>query len=63
MKLPIAVQAALDESERSFSELLNRMGLSRAELSRLAERIPANLKPAGQAAHRPVVATRRVFHV
>ena len=39
MQLPIAVQAALDESERDFTRLMDSLGMSREDLGRLAGRI------------------------
>ena len=41
MKLPIAIQNSLDRSERELQKILERLGLDRNELARVAERIRA----------------------
>ena len=62
MRLPIAIQAALDQSERQFQSVLSRLGLTREQLSRVAEKVRTNIKtppPARPAAN----IKRRVIHV
>lgn len=64
MKLPIALQATLDESERLFTKTLARLGLDRRQLDSVAERIrneQSSNKP-HPAASEPT-AGRRIYHV
>jgi hypothetical protein len=62
MRLPIAIQTALDESERQFQPVLSRLGLTREQLSRVAEKVRTNSKPPPPA--RPAASIkRRVIHV
>jgi hypothetical protein len=62
MRLPIAIQTALDESERQFQTILSRLGLTREQLSRVADKVRTNTKTRPPA--RPAATTkRRVIHV
>lgn len=62
MRLPIAMQTALDESERRFQQTLSRLGLTRKQLSRVAARARTNVKTPPPA--RPAATLkRRVIHV
>ncbi|MBN2498010.1 MAG: hypothetical protein JXR96_25685 [Deltaproteobacteria bacterium] len=65
MKLPIALQTALERSERAMDEVLAGLGLDRGGLARAAEHIRARQgaalrKPVTAAASRPA---RRGYHV
>ena len=60
--MPVAIQTALDESERQFQQTLSRLGLTRDQLSRVAAKARTNVKtplPARPAA----TLKRRVIHV
>ena len=62
MRLPVAIQAALDESERQFETVLSRLGLTRKQLSRVADKVRTTSKtppPVSPAA----TIKRRVIHV
>ena len=62
MRLPIAIQTAFDESERQFGKALSRLGLTREQLTQVADKIrtnPKNPPPACPAASNG----RRVIHV
>ena len=62
MRLPIAIQTAFEESERQFQSVLARLGLSREQLTQVADKIqtnPKNPPPARPAASHG----RRVIHV
>lgn len=62
MRLPIAIQTALDESERQFQTVLSRLGITREQLSRVADKVRKNTKPTPPA--RPAATMkRRVIHV
>jgi len=51
MKLPIAMQNSLEESERLYSQTLERLGLTRDKLKTLATRVRAS-RPAARASIR-----------
>jgi len=62
MRLPVAIQTALDESERQFQQTLSRLGLTRDQLSRVADKAKTNVKTPSPA--RPAATIkRRVIHV
>jgi len=62
MRLPIAIQTALDESERQFQTVLSRLGLTREQLSRVADKVRTNSKTKPPA--RPAASMkRREIHV
>jgi len=62
MRLPVAIQTALDESERQFQQTLSRLGLTRDQLSRVADKAKTNVKTPPPA--RPAATIRRrVIHV
>jgi hypothetical protein len=62
MRLPVAIQTALDESERQFQSVLSRLGLTREQLSRVADKVRTTSKTPPPA--RPAATTkRRVIHV
>lgn len=62
MRLPVAIQTALDESERQFQAVLSRLGLTREQLSRVADKVRTDKKtpPPGRPA---ATIKRRVIHV
>jgi hypothetical protein len=56
------MQTALDESERQFQSILSRLGLTREQLSRVADKIRTTSKTPPPA--RPAATLkRRVIHV
>ena len=62
MRLPVAIQTALDESERQFQTVLSRLGLTRKQLDRVAEKVRTKVKTPPPA--RPAATMkRRVIHV
>jgi hypothetical protein len=65
MKLPVALKNQMEESERKFQGVLDRLGLSREELGRVAEKAeklrPARTVPARQ---KHVIEQKgRIYHV
>lgn len=63
MELPIAIRTQLEESERTFDRLMERLGLDRESLSAVAERIQSTRttnrpRPTGAAPQ-----GRRTIHV
>lgn len=65
MELPIAIQTALDESERQFERLLSSLGLTREELAKVAEKIRSTqpTRPQRPVPGRPAAPGRRIYHV
>lgn len=62
MRLPVAIQTALNESERQFQQAMSRLGLTREQLSRVVDKIGTN--PKNPPPVRPAASTkRRVIHV
>jgi hypothetical protein len=62
MRLPVALQAAFERSERQFQKVLSRLGLTREQLNRVVDNIQAkkiNPPPVRPAASQK----RRVIHV
>lgn len=62
MRLPVAIQTAIDRSERQFQSVLARLGLTREQLAKVADQVrtnPKNPPPARPAASNK----RRVIHV
>ena len=60
MKLPVAIQTALERSERKFQTILARLGLTREQLARVAEKIQTKTPPRSNPA---ASIKRRVIHV
>ena len=65
MELPIAIQTALDESERQFEQLLSSLGLTRDELTKVAGKIRKSQQspPQRPAPGRTAAPGRRIYHV
>jgi hypothetical protein len=62
MRLPVALQTALERSERQFQEVLSRLGLTREKLAGVAEKIRTRTKTKPPA--RPAACMkRRAIHV
>ncbi|MBW2701402.1 MAG: hypothetical protein JRF33_11350 [Deltaproteobacteria bacterium] len=67
-EIPMGLRNMLEESERAFTQTLNRLGLGRQELGQVAGRMRNSL---GAAHHRPIQKqakpsgqnTRRGYHV
>jgi hypothetical protein len=62
MRLPVAVQTAFERSERQFQQILSRIGLTREQLDKVADKIRTrthNHPPARPAAS----PKRRMIHV
>jgi len=65
MKLPVALRNQLEESDKKFQGLLDRLGLSREELGRVAEKAEKlRSKQSAPARQNHAVAQKgRVYHV
>ncbi len=63
MRLPIALQTALDESERQYTQALEHLGLTRKEMDRVAERIRANQRTNTSKTEQAAPRGRRLWHV
>ncbi len=62
MKMPVALQTALERSERQFQQVLSRLGLTRDKLAGVAEKIRTRTETKPPA--RPAACVkRRVIHV
>ena len=62
MRLPVAIQTAFEQSERQFQEVLSRLGLTRDQLTQVADKVRTN--PNNPPPARPVASSkRRVIHV
>ncbi|MBW1808104.1 MAG: hypothetical protein JRJ87_07885 [Deltaproteobacteria bacterium] len=63
MRLPIALQSALDESERQYTQALDHLGLTRQEFDRVAQRIRDTQKTNLPKALPAAQSGRRFWHV
>lgn len=62
MRLPVAIQTAFEDSERQFQSVLTRLGLSREQLTQVADKLRTKTKTPPPA--RPAASQgRRVIHV
>lgn len=62
MRLPIAIQTALDESDRLFQQILSSLNLTREQLIQVTDKIKAK-KPNTTQVRPASTKGRRVIHV
>jgi len=63
MKLPVAMQTAMDRSEKQFQDILDRLGLTRGSLTKVANRIKNENEPKQIRPKPDTNAGRRTYHV